>query len=372
MQHFRFILVALCTILFIACSTSPSKYTLTGKFAEQEENIHEGQTIYLVEGDLSEPNRIDSCVVANNTFSFTKEIKGHQKLGFIEHNPQSWPLMYVQEEGNILVEISENGYKIGGTTKNNSYQQYLDSLDSLLMGSAKFIEQMQELNNNEELTLEKFKEAETEINTYIEILEKHVVDFIVAEQKSPLAYYVFDQDTYFLKAKNLNHLVTLLFSDDESAKASKIKAYAEAMRNRDVGKKILETKGVNLKGDSVMLSSLITKNELTLIDFWASWCGPCRQVTPILQNILKKHESQGLGILGFSLDESEKAWHTASEEDSITWDQIATLNADEIYKKYGIRGIPHWIIVDKDGVIKDNNVILDELFLDIKIKSLLQ
>lgn len=57
-----------------------------------------------------------------------------------------------------------------------------------------------------------------------------------------------------------------------------------------------------------IISSLLAKNEVTVIDLWASWCGSCRQVTPILKKVLSKYQSKGLGIVGLTLDEDKEGW----------------------------------------------------------------
>jgi thiol-disulfide isomerase/thioredoxin len=109
------------------------------------------------------------------------------------------------------------------------------------------------------------------------------------------------------------------------------------------------------------MSSLGKK--VTILDFWASWCGPCRNENPKLVKIYDKYKSQGLEIISYSIDDKETAWKTAIEKDQMTWKHASNLIGwkDEIALSYQIESIPTLFILDSQGVIVGKNFYGNDL-----------
>jgi thiol-disulfide isomerase/thioredoxin len=105
-------------------------------------------------------------------------------------------------------------------------------------------------------------------------------------------------------------------------------------------------------GSPLKLSSL--KGSVVLIDFWASWCGPCRQNNPSLVALYSKYRDKGLEILGVSLDRRRADWMRAVEADRLTWPQVIDDRggAAKSANDYGVQSIPTSILVDRQGVVR--------------------
>ena len=107
------------------------------------------------------------------------------------------------------------------------------------------------------------------------------------------------------------------------------------------------------------------KGKYLLLDFWASWCGPCRGSIPHLKEVYAKYHSKGFDILSISIDQNEGAWHKAMKEENMPWGQVlAPESGKEIQKLYQFLGIPHMLLVDREGKILFVNArgkLLDDL-----------
>ena len=107
----------------------------------------------------------------------------------------------------------------------------------------------------------------------------------------------------------------------------------------------------DVNGVPVKLSSL--RGKYVMIDFWASWCGPCRQENPALVKVYQKFKSKGFQIYGVSLDNNDASWKKAIMDDNLTWVHVSDLQrwGSSVVKSYGVEGIPYSFLIDKEGKI---------------------
>ena len=137
----------------------------------------------------------------------------------------------------------------------------------------------------------------------------------------------------------------------------------EAAANARVGDKVLGFSAPGLDGETYLLEDALAENAAVLIEFWASWCGPCRAEVPNLKAALEQYGERGFGIFAFSLDEDREDWEVASLEDGITWVNTGDLKGYDspIPAQFGVLGIPMNILVDADGVIVERYVRGEDL-----------
>lgn len=111
--------------------------------------------------------------------------------------------------------------------------------------------------------------------------------------------------------------------------------------------------------------------KVTLIDFWASWCAPCRQANPEVVALYNEFHSKGLNIISVSLDEDAESWKAAIAADKLVWTQVSNLKEmkDPIALQYGVTQIPTTFLVDVSGKIVAKDLYGDDL--KAKIKELL-
>ena len=121
-------------------------------------------------------------------------------------------------------------------------------------------------------------------------------------------------------------------------------------------------------GNNIKLSSL--RGKVVLIDFWASWCSPCRRANPHVVGLYNKYHAKGFDILGVSFDKTRASWTKAILDDGLVWHQVSDLKYWNSIagKAYGVKSIPHTVLIDKDGKIIA--IGLRGAALDAKLKEI--
>lgn len=129
------------------------------------------------------------------------------------------------------------------------------------------------------------------------------------------------------------------------------------------GSKFIDFTVPALDGKQVKLADVVAKNKITMVDFWASWCGPCRMEMPNVVEAYKQFHDKGLEIVGVSLDESKKDWETAVKDMGMNWIQTSDLKGweCEAARLYGVRGIPACVLINQKGEIVGRDLRAEEL-----------
>ena len=165
---------------------------------------------------------------------------------------------------------------------------------------------------------------------------------------------------------------TLASADSQMPNFKLIKNALESKSKTSEGQKFIDFTMMSIDGKSVKLSDVVSANKLTLVDFWASWCGPCRAEMPAVVRAYEDFKDKGLAIVAVSLDQDAKAWTDAVNKLGMKWIQVSDLKGwqSEAAQAYSVDAIPACVLIDSEGVIVARNLRGDEL--SVKIGELLK
>ena len=193
-------------------------------------------------------------------------------------------------------------------------------------------------------------------------------DFIKSNPKSPVSVDVAQNMVYtakFSKADMDNLLQAIDPSLRETPGYKQLKESLESIAPIALGEKYKDLELVDENGKTVQLSDYVKPGQYNMVEFWASWCGPCRGEIPHLRHV---YDAYGKGkdafyMISVSIDDKEKDWKQALKEENMKWTQLCDLKGQEgeVINKYKIQGVPFCLILDKEGRIIDHGVRGSEL-----------
>lgn len=249
---------------------------------------------------------------------------------------------------------SELFYQLNEVSKKNYFKR--DSITKLFQTLANTMQMDQQRLDSLNRALEKpFNDLMAAQNDYLlGFVQKNATSLVSLAAIQQLDQNLF-ADAYFkldeaLFAKYPNSIYVKLFHD----------AVAQS-RKLSMGSLAPEINLNTPEGKTVALSSL--RGKVVLIDFWASWCGPCRAENPNVVNAYKKYKDKGFDIYGVSLDKDKNAWEAAIKKDGLTWTHVSDLKFwnSEVVKLYNFNGIPTNYLVDREGKILAKNLRGEDL-----------
>lgn len=366
--------------LFASCSKTENEYTITGTVEG-----FDGKNVILEKQDENEPGKlipIDTVKVENGKF----ELKGsasEPSMHTLRIDTKEGIIDFILEEGKINVAVDKDSIaktKIGGTYNNDELAKFKTELKSVQKEVQKKSMAFQQANMQQMVLAQRDKDTlimnklireykkiqEPLDNKYTGYAEKNPKSFLSALITESL--FNFPEPNY----PKIRKIYEGLTSELKNTKVGKkIKEKLDGLDAVEVGKVAPDFTAPNPEGKNVSLKQSLGK--VTIIDFWASWCAPCRQENPNVVALYNEFHDKGLNIIGVSLDQEDGAqkWKDAIAADKLTWNHVSNLKfwQDPIAKKYNVKSIPATFILDASGKIVAKDLRGEEL--KAKVKELL-
>ena len=321
-----------------------SSYAIIGKVTGQDSG-----TIYIIH---RQSGKTDSAALDHGYFKFSGKADTAE-LCRISLNDQT--KSFFLENGKISMLIKKDSLShalISGTLAQDEYNYFLNQTDKPLSDRMAIIEKAYETADNK-----KDKKATDSLDKKYETLDLEqkqlVSDYAKSHPASIVAAYeIFNNFSYNSRLGQLDSLYKLLDTNVRVTYFGKeLENIIEKTKLTAIGNPAPEFTSNDAGGKAVSLSSF--RGKYVLIDFWASWCGPCRLENPNVVKAFRKFHDKGFDIFGVSLDETKPEWLQAIKKDGLNWTQVADLKgwkADAV-TLYGVNGIPMNYLLDKNGII---------------------
>ncbi len=336
-------------------------YVIEGRIADARTDV-EGRYVYLTSFG-KEGGVIDSALIAKNMFKFEGEATQGQlcMLHFEEDGGVSQPgespafsTLFVLHDGKMQAVLDTFSYVIG-TPENDAFKNVRETIVVTRRGYADLVKAIRAGDQEAE---EKAYQIDMDVlNAVKAYIEANPTKLSAAKLLHEFRFYIDEQEQEAIFAKADSTFMSL-------PGISPMVAHLEVLRSVAPGKMFVDFEMPDLKGKICKLSDYVGQGKnVVLIDFWASWCGPCMHEMPNLTATYKTYRKKGFEIVGISLDKEEEAWLKTIKEKKMDWIHLSDLKG---WKSggavlYGVNSIPCTILVDKDGTILARNLMGDEL-----------
>lgn len=315
---------------------------------------------------------LDTATVQNGVFAFEGEIE-NPDLYYIGIDESRF-VGFFNEAAKINIKFhidSLNSPEVEGSVSDDEYRAYLKRMDDHQSAQIGIYSEYNEATRKKDSAT--IKGLEVKMDELDRKHDEEIRNFISQNPSSFVSPYIAMRNSYKM---DLTELKEVLNGFDTKVKTS---SFSNMLRDRikileevSIGKKAPDFTMNDPQGNPVTLSDM--QGSVVLIDFWASWCGPCRRENPNVVSAYNKYNSQGFDIIGVSLDRDASSWEKAISDDKLTWKHVSDLQYwnNAVSKKYGIISIPSNLLINKEGIIIAKDLTgedlikkLDEVFAPV-------
>ncbi len=364
----------ICALLLASCNDNKG-YVINGTVEEANLN---GKNVYLYQYGVNDAEPTANALVENGAFSFEgiQEIPKLYTLRFDENDVpaqrvaggQNAPFAatFVLENGKLKVNLGEVS-TVTGTPENDALTSLQKELVEYRNPLKDLIEKMQSGDATIAADAEqKYEEIDVKITESVKNYINNNPDKLTAGKLLYDFRHSLDETTR-------RDIISKAGNTFKSAPGvDKIIDHLNTLDKVAIGKKFTDFEMADPNGKMHKLSDYAGKGNVVLVDFWASWCPPCRKDMPHLVELYNQNNRKNFEIVGVSLDRNNEDWVKGIKDLNITWPQMSDLKfwQSEGAALYGVNSIPHTVLIDGDGTIIAKNLRGEEL--DRKLAEILK
>jgi len=359
------LLLLLITPIIFAQKKTNKQFHITGHITNCADSL-----IYIGYGTLNNSVK-DSTVVKDGRFTFTGTVSEPVPAMIFTKTFKVQINLYLDNTPITVTSNADSMYSPVVTSKAPVVQEF-EAFNQQIMANRKstiaLFQQAYALRRQGDTVQAKLLEAKADSQYRWEFTARK--NYIETHPSSYISAHELLQHT---SSNTLQESIQMFGALDAAIKASnvgkEVAARIELLSKVDVGKQAINFTQQSVDGKPVQLTDF--RGRYVLLEFWASWCGPCRAENPNLVKQYQLYKDKGFDVLGISLDSNKELWKQAIEKDGLPWTHVSDLNGwkNAVAEMYGIRAVPASFLVDPSGKIiaqglrgESLNKKLEELF----------
>lgn len=343
MKHTNKIVTCLMATAVYACGpVKNDNATITGDITGLKDSV-----VYL-STPVADSAKTDTIRIKDGKFTWTGKVTEPVKAYLM------FPDRYVDfflENADIHISghaDSLSNLKVTGSASQDEFVAYETSLKSITDQEGALYQKYDEVKDNDT--------AKAALEAKLDELRKQrrgkTMNYITSHPKSPVSLAKLADMAVMGDYKELDSLYQKLDpAAQQTATGQRLAARLAILQKSAIGQPMIDFTQADVNGKPVKLSDF--KGKYVLLDFWASWCGPCRGENPNVLKAYNAYKDKNFTVVGVSLDESAEKWNQAIKEDGMPWMQLSDLKGfrNEVASQYGIQAIPSSFLLNPEGII---------------------
>ena len=357
-----FVLCAMVCGLFACTAPVEKGYIVDVNFEGDMTQLKSDTVIFSNYAKNAEDLIEHKAVLVNGKVSFKGDSIPTPQTFYVAVNDGKKDIRYASfyvEEGKTLVSIKLiEGLNPEKNIKGGRYQTVSDSLKAIhkRLNESVNMDSLLKVYSSQDVTAAQKARIEAIHDSVSNVMEEAVNNYIESHPTSLYALHATLTDVESMDIKKVEARIAAFRAVPEygnNKTLAKLEGIAAVLKSLQPGMQAPDFVMNDTKGNPVRFSDVYKKNKVTMVDFWASWCGPCRRFNPTLVEIYKEFKNKGFGVIGVSLDREQEAWEKAIKKDKLDWIHVSDLAFwdNAVAKQYYVRFIPQSIFVDQNGII---------------------